>query len=1111
MKLIRQILFFLNRSKDLVLQSSRSKGAYLKLLSLTAVLLFAATPLSAQTVFLETFDGTTTPTGWTNTAAAGPGWLFSTGAGYDVSSTLDHTGNGGNYAWVDFSGTDDSVVLETPVINVSTLTAPLLRFYLESHYTGTLSPFNFMYVEAFDGTTWVNVTTLQGNTPFGWDEYTFNLTPYIYGGTNVRIRFRGESGGSSSDFYNDLLLDDVEVLETPSCPAPSTLAAANVTATTADLSWVETGSSTNWQIEYGPSGFAQGSGTTAFAGTNPFNVTGLASATDFDFYVRAICGPGDTSSWSGPAGFTTACAIFTAPFLESFDGTSTPNCWTESGSEAWRYSTTAGYAAASAGDQTGNGGNYAWIDGSTPSGATQISTLESPFVDLSPLTTPALSYWIFSNNTTNPGDNNTLIIDFYDGAAWLNIDTVKQDFGQNWTNFLIDLSLYTITGPVQVRFTIIEDAGTAFYNDILIDDVEFLNGPSCFPVTGLDVTASTSSSLTASWMSSSSNWEVQMVPSGSSPAATGTATSMMSYTQTGLMAATMYDVYVRAVCGPGDTSSWVMISAMTDCPAVVPGDDAASAIDITGLNFSTIGNTASGCYTSTTGNTSEDVWYRLVTADPCVGSFDASLCGGTSYDSYIRIYDANLNQIAFNDDNCGLQSEILGTAINQGVVDTFYIVVEGFGSSTGNYTLDVTQYVDTIAADFSYPTTDYCLNDGVISATINQTTGGTFSEATGNLDLNTLTGEFLPDSSLIGAYDVVYTAALNPACTDSDTFSLTVNNTDTAMISFANTAYCYGEGTQLPTNMGTVGGTYSTASLSLNVDPATGAIDVDAASEGIHAIFYTTPNACFDVDTFVVNIGAADTADISYMQTAYCATDANPVAMINADNNGLFSSTTGLMIDPITGEIMLGSSTVGNYDVTYTTQGQCPATDVFNITINAAEDASFAYDSTTFCLNSTGPAAIISGNAGGTFSATGIAVDPATGAIDLANASIGAGYNITYTTAGPCPESSTVSVNVIDCNTVISSNTAVELSENAVKLYPNPNQGQFNIEWFGTDSDAIIHVYNAVGKQVMTRNLFMQKDAVYNMNLTNFAAGSYLVQIQTAESMTTIKMIVTRP
>ena len=39
---------------------------------------------------------------------------------------------------------------------------------------------------------------------------------------------------------------------------------------------------------------------------------------DYEYYVQADCGAGGASGWVGPFAFTTACAAFTAPYIEDF-------------------------------------------------------------------------------------------------------------------------------------------------------------------------------------------------------------------------------------------------------------------------------------------------------------------------------------------------------------------------------------------------------------------------------------------------------------------------------------------------------------------------------------------------------------------------------------------------------------------------------------------------------------------------------------------------------------------------------------------------------------------------------------------------------------------------
>jgi hypothetical protein len=148
------------------------------------------------------------------------------------------------------------------------------------------------------------------------------------------------------------------------------------------------------------------------------------------------------------------------------------------GPENWLFTTGAGYDAAAAGDHTAGGGTqYAWVDGSG-TGTNSGITLESAPVDISGLTNPFLSFFIFSNNVTYPtSGNNTINVEFFDGAAWQTVPGFPYS-GNNptWWETSLDLSTYTITGDVAVRFIVDETtATTSFYNDILVDDVCFID------------------------------------------------------------------------------------------------------------------------------------------------------------------------------------------------------------------------------------------------------------------------------------------------------------------------------------------------------------------------------------------------------------------------------------------------------------------------------------------------------------------------------------------------------------------------------------------------------------------------------------------------------------
>jgi hypothetical protein len=76
-----------------------------------------------------------------------------------------------------------------------------------------------------------------------------------------------------------------------SCAAPTALDATNITDASADLSWTTGDTETVWSIEYGTTGFTQGTGTVVSGLISPdYALTGLMGETDYDYYACADCG-----------------------------------------------------------------------------------------------------------------------------------------------------------------------------------------------------------------------------------------------------------------------------------------------------------------------------------------------------------------------------------------------------------------------------------------------------------------------------------------------------------------------------------------------------------------------------------------------------------------------------------------------------------------------------------------------------------------------------------------------------------------------------------------------------------------------------------------------------
>ncbi len=150
-----------------------------------------------------------------------------------------------------------------------------------------------------------------------------------------RVAFAWLWDNSLSPAYDYVYVDDISVLDIPPCPEPIALSATNITQSAATLTW--SSSSSAFNIEVGPTGFTQGTGTSYTSSTTSYTATGLMSNTYYDAYVMSNCtATGDgTSNWVGPFTFKTECGDLATPYSTGFElqtGGSTsnpdlPDCW----------------------------------------------------------------------------------------------------------------------------------------------------------------------------------------------------------------------------------------------------------------------------------------------------------------------------------------------------------------------------------------------------------------------------------------------------------------------------------------------------------------------------------------------------------------------------------------------------------------------------------------------------------------------------------------------------------------------------------------------------------------------------------------------------------------
>ena len=558
--------------------------------------------------YTEDFENAgTIPDCWTQDASNTEDWLFGTSAGYAASS--DHTSGSGYFAWIDDSSPYDADPsgLLSPIFNTTSLTTPYLEFY---YWIGSSTTGSSLDVDVYNGSTWQNsIATYTSNN--GWIIVGIDLSSY----SNSALQIRFSVTENSADYDCDISIDDFVLMEAPTCPDPSSLAAGSITGSQADLSWTENGSATSWDIELGTSGFSPTGTPTQTGVTNPYTYTGLNATTDYEYYVHSDCGGSDYSSWVGPYEFTTACGTVTPTYIEDFTDY-LPDCWSE----------TLGTLSA---PSTLSGTSSDWIsDGFANSGSTGSAKLNiystdkedwliSPSIDLGD---GSIHYQLeFDLALTDYGSTSTaeqtgtddrfaVVISTDNGSTWTSANTlmlwdnasspnVYNDISNTGDHITINLTSYT--GVVQIGFYGESTVSNAD-NDLFVDNFKVIEIPSCPDPSDLTAGSILDTQASLSWTEngSATSWDIELGLTGFSPTGTPTQSSVTNpYTYTGLTAATTYEYYVRAFCGGSDYSSWVGPYEFTTACAIytIPYSQNMESATVPGLpNCTSIENDGSG-------------------------------------------------------------------------------------------------------------------------------------------------------------------------------------------------------------------------------------------------------------------------------------------------------------------------------------------------------------------------------------------------------------------------------------------------------------------------------------------------------------------------------------
>ncbi|MBT8377518.1 MAG: fibronectin type III domain-containing protein [Bacteroidia bacterium] len=107
-------------------------------------------------------------------------------------------------------------------------------------------------------------------------------------------------------------VDDESVID--QCLSPDTLTLIGVSSNAATITWSATNEISIFEIEYGLSGFAKGTGNVASTNINSIILSGLNPETSYDIYVQSKCSINNLSAWSEKFTFSTNIPLVVPQF-----------------------------------------------------------------------------------------------------------------------------------------------------------------------------------------------------------------------------------------------------------------------------------------------------------------------------------------------------------------------------------------------------------------------------------------------------------------------------------------------------------------------------------------------------------------------------------------------------------------------------------------------------------------------------------------------------------------------------------------------------------------------------------------------------------------------------
>lgn len=506
----------------------------------------ATTPCVPLTTlpFTENFENFTAAS--TAGSPITPCWTRGTNSSSSYPYLSTSYSNSGSHSMYFYASSTYYSYLALPAIGISldSLQVSFALYKTSSSYNiqvGVMSDPN-------DFSTFRQVAMVTPSTISTWENFEVPLTNADSNSQYIAF----SCNGASSYPY----LDDIEVTYIPSCIRPRNVTVSTITANTATVNWDAPGVNF-FEIEYGPVGFSRGTGMLVTSVVDSVTLYGLNHSTQYEVYVRGLCGIGDTSNWSFATYFNTLCGIIDSlPYSVSFGssahvGSSVhPYCWTYGGYSSYPYIIDVTCNA----DHTTHRTLYMYTYSSN-----QVYASMPELDSISyPVNMVQAVFKAWTNQTTTVPQCIVGVCSVAgDLSTFTPVDTILID--NNPTLYEVSFEEALDAGKY-ITFVSVTPAGMS-NNPFYIDSVNIDLIPACQTPNRLTVSNTTYNSAVIGWnpRSYATQWQVEYGPHGFM---LGTGTRMVVSTNpvtlTGLTPSSFYDIYIRTICGIGDTSAWAV-------------------------------------------------------------------------------------------------------------------------------------------------------------------------------------------------------------------------------------------------------------------------------------------------------------------------------------------------------------------------------------------------------------------------------------------------------------------------------------------------------------------------------------------------------------------------